>query len=139
MDDAGAKKRRRVRRVQRYLVNPPAKVAVWTGLVPGYVLVETTGRRSGERRRTVVGMRVEGDTGWVIAEHGRHAGYVNNLDAQPDARVRIRGHWRTARAHILDDDDPEARLQSFRRRTHAAALHRFGTDLLTIRFDFETG
>ncbi len=134
-DDPAAKKRRRLRTVQRYLVNPPAKAAVWCGLVPGFVLVETEGRRSGTRRLSVVGMKVEGDTGWVIAEFGRHAGYVQNLDAHPDVRVRIRGRWRDARARILDDDDAQARLDSFGRRAHEAAVRQFGTDLLTIEFD----
>jgi deazaflavin-dependent oxidoreductase (nitroreductase family) len=119
-------------------VNPPAKVAVWCGLVPGFVLVETTGRRSGERRRTVVGMRTKGDAGWVVAEHGRHAGYVRNLEADPDVRVRGHRRWRPARARILDDDDPRARLDSFGRRAHQAAVRRFGTDLLTIQFTFSS-
>ena len=136
VDDAAAKKRRRIRRVQRYLVNPPAMVAVWCGLVPGFVLIETTGRRSGKRRRNVVGMRMEGATGWVIAEHGRHAGYVNNLEANPDVRVRMHRRWRDARAHVVDDDDPKARLDSWGRRAHEAAIQQFGTDLLTIQFEF---
>jgi deazaflavin-dependent oxidoreductase (nitroreductase family) len=136
-DNAAAQKRRRVRWLQRYLVNPPAKVAVWCGLAPGYVLIETTGRRSGKRRRNVVGMRVEGDTGWVVAEHGRHAGYVSNLEAHPDVRIRIHRQWRAARARILDDDDPEARLDSFGRRAHEATIRRMGTDLLTIQFELQ--
>jgi deazaflavin-dependent oxidoreductase (nitroreductase family) len=135
-DDAASQKRRRVRWIQRYLVNPPAKVAVWCGLVPGFVLVETTGRRSGKRRRNVVGMHTEGDIGWVVAEHGRHAGYVHNLEVHPDVRVRMHRHWRPARARIVDDDDPQARLDSFGRRSHEAAVRRFGTDLLTIQFEF---
>lgn len=135
-DDAATNKRRRLQRVQRYLVNPPAKVAVWCGLVPGFVLVETKGRRTGKRRLNVVGMRIEGDTGWVIAEFGRHAGYVNNLEADPDVRVRVHRNWREARAQILDDDDPQTRLESFGRRAHEAAVRRFGTDLLTVRFEF---
>jgi len=136
-DDAAAKKRRRIRRVQRYLVNPPAKAAVWCGLVPGFVLVETIGRRSGKRRRNVVGMHVEAGTGWVIAEHGRHAGYVNNLEAHPDVRIRMRGRWRPAHAHIRDDDDAQARLEAFSRRAHEAAVRRFATDLLTIQFELQ--
>jgi deazaflavin-dependent oxidoreductase (nitroreductase family) len=135
-DDPAARKRRRIRRVQRYLVNPPATVAVRCGLVPGFVLIETIGRRSGKRRLNVVGMKIEGDTGWVIAEHGRHAGYVKNLEANPDVRVRMHRRWREAQAHIIDDDDPQARLESFNRRSHEAAVRRFGTDLLTLRFDF---
>jgi deazaflavin-dependent oxidoreductase (nitroreductase family) len=137
-DGSAAQKRRRVRWIQRFLLNPPAKVAVWCGLVPGFVLVETTGRRSGKRRRNVVGMRTEGDTGWVVAEHGRHAGYVRNLEANPDVRVRMHRRWRPAQARIVDDDDPQARLDSFGRRSHEAAVRRFGTDLLTIQFEFGT-
>jgi deazaflavin-dependent oxidoreductase (nitroreductase family) len=135
-DEAATKKRKRLRVVQRYLVNPPAKAAVWTGLVPGFVIVETVGRTSGRRRHNVVGMHFEGNIGWVIAEFGRHAGYVLNLEAKPYARVRVKGHWRSARARILDDDDPQARLDAFHRRSHEAAVRKFGTDLLTIQFDF---
>lgn len=134
-DEAGDGKRRRVRWLQRYLLNPPVKLLVSAGLLPGYALVETLGRRSGERRRTVVGMRIDGDTGWVVAEHGRHAGYVRNLQTNPDVRVRVRRAWRPARASVVADDDADARLAGFG-RMHAAAVRRFGTDLMTIRFDF---
>ena len=135
-DDAAADKRRRLQWVQRHLVNPPAKAAVWCGLVPGFVIIETTGRRTGETRHTVVGMHMEGDVGWVIAEFGRHAGYVRNLEAHPDVRVRMHRQWSTARARILDDDDPQARLSAFHRRSHETAVRKFGTDLLTIQFEF---
>ncbi|HEY8547337.1 MAG TPA: nitroreductase/quinone reductase family protein [Acidimicrobiales bacterium] len=129
------RKFRRIRFVQRHLVNPPAKALAWLGLTSGLVLLETTGRRSGRRRRTVVGMHVEGDTGWVIAEHGRRAGYVRNIEAHPEVRVRRRRRWIDARATLLPDDDAEARLRTFHRRSHEAAVHRFGTDPRTIRFD----
>jgi deazaflavin-dependent oxidoreductase (nitroreductase family) len=135
-DDQGDRKRTRVRLLQRYLFNPPTKLMIWAGLVPGYVLIETRGRRSGKRRRTVVGMHIDGDSGWVVAEQGRHAGYVRNLEADPDLRVRVRREWRQARGHIVDDDDPQARLDMFGRRRHAEAVRRLGTDLTTLRFDF---
>lgn len=135
-DQPGDGKRKRVRLLQRYLLNPPMKLAVGGGLVPGHAVVETTGRRSGKRRRTVVGMHVDGDTGWTVAEHGRHAGYVRNLDADPNVRVRLGRSWHPARAYIVADDDAEARLESFGMASHAAAVRRFGTDLTTIRFDF---
>lgn len=109
---------------------------VWAGLLPGHVLIETKGRRSGKRRRNVVGMHVDGDTGWVVAEQGRHAGYVRNLATDPDVRVRRERRWRCAQAHVVDDDDPQARLETFGRRSHAAAVRRFGTELTTIRVDF---
>jgi deazaflavin-dependent oxidoreductase (nitroreductase family) len=112
------------------------KLTAWAGLLSGHVLVETRGRRTGKRRRNVVGMHLEGATGWVVAEHGRHAGYVRNLDVDPAVRVRIGREWRRTRAHIVEDDDPQARLAAFGRRSHAAAVRSFGTELTTIRFDF---
>jgi deazaflavin-dependent oxidoreductase (nitroreductase family) len=135
MDERAERKRRRVRWLQRYVLNPPVKLLVWAGLVRGHVLIETTGRRSGKPRRNVVGMHIDGNIGWVVAEHGRHAGYVRNIDANPEVRVRIRRRWRRARAHILDDDDAHARLATFDMRSHAAAVRRFGTELTTVRFE----
>jgi deazaflavin-dependent oxidoreductase (nitroreductase family) len=131
-----ARKRQRVRFVQRYLLNPPVKVLVWLGLVPGHALLETRGRRTGKRRRTVVGIHLEDGTGWIVAEQGTHAGYVRNLEANPDVRVRLRRRWRDARAEVLSDDDAQVRLDSFGRRSHASAVRRFGTELTTVRVTF---
>lgn len=107
------------------------------GLVPGYVLVETTGRTTGKRRRSVVGMHREGATGWVVAEQGRHAGYVRNIEADPEVRVLIDRHWRGARARAVPEDEPLERLRAFGRAHHASNVQRFGTDLLTLRFDLD--
>ena len=130
-----ARKRRRVRALQRYVLNPPMKLLVWFGLVPGHVLIETRGRRTGTRRTNVVGMHVEDGTGWIVAEQGAHAGYVHNLQADPAVRVRVSRRWRRGRAEVIPDDDPDARLDSFGRRSHAAAVRRLGTSLSTIRVD----
>jgi deazaflavin-dependent oxidoreductase (nitroreductase family) len=111
-------------------------LAVRLGLVRGHVLIETVGRRTGKRRRTVVGMEIEDSTGWVVAEQGSHAGYVRNIETNPTVRVCVRGHWLTAMAQLIRDDDPQARLDGFGRPRHAANVRRFGTDLLTVRFDF---
>jgi deazaflavin-dependent oxidoreductase (nitroreductase family) len=134
--DSSQRKRRTVRFLQRYLLNPPAKLAVRMGFVPGYVLVESTGRRTGKRRHTVVGMHVENSTGWVVAEFGSHAGYVLNIQTNPTVRVCVRGKWRMARAEVIPDDDAEARLDRFGRSIHASTVRRFGTDLRSVRFDF---
>lgn len=125
-----------MRVLQRYVFNPPMKLLVWVGFMPGHVLIETHGRRTGKRRTTVVGMRIEEATGWLVAEQGRHAGYVRNLQAEPAVRVRVSRRWRRARAHVVPDDDPQARLDTFGRRSHSAAVRRFGTDLTTVRVDF---
>jgi deazaflavin-dependent oxidoreductase (nitroreductase family) len=130
------RKRRRVRALQRYLLNPPMKLLVWFGLVPGHVLIETRGRRTGKRRTTVVGMHLDGGTGWIVAEQGAHAGYVRNIEAAPALRVRRARRWRPARAEVVPGDDPDVRLDAFGRRSHAAAVRWFGTSLATIRVDF---
>jgi deazaflavin-dependent oxidoreductase (nitroreductase family) len=82
-------------------------------------------------------MHIEGGTGWVVAEHGRDAAYVRNLEASPDVRVCVGRRWRPASAATVPDDDSEARLNSFNRRSHAASVRRFGTKLLTVRFDYK--
>jgi deazaflavin-dependent oxidoreductase (nitroreductase family) len=130
------RKRNRVRVLQRYVLNPPMKMLAWAGLFPGHVLLETRGRRSGKPRRNVVGLHVVGGVGWIVAEQGHHAGYVRNLEHEPDVRVRIGRRWQGAQARVIDDDDPQARLDSFGRRSYAAAVRRFGTDLTTVRLEF---
>jgi hypothetical protein len=57
---------------------------------------------------------LEGDTFWIVAQRGRSADYVRNIEANP--RVRVKGSlsgsdWRTGTAHILDDDDPDERVR----------------------------
>jgi hypothetical protein len=64
------------------------------------------------------------------------AGYVRNIEANPSVRVCVRGQWRTARAQVISEDDPQARRDAFGRPRHAANVRRFGTELLTVRCDF---
>lgn len=108
------------------------KVLVWCGLVPGHVLVETRGRRSGRRRWTVVGSNRSGDDVWVVAEQGRFAQWVRNLEADPAIRIRLRARWRPASASILDDDDARLRLDGWGRPGHARLVRRLGTALTTV-------
>jgi deazaflavin-dependent oxidoreductase (nitroreductase family) len=139
MSGEQAARRRRVRLLQKYLLNPPVKLGVHLGLVPGYALMETVGRRAGKRRRTVVGVYVEDGTAWIVAEQGRHAGYVANLRANPTVRLRLGRRWHIGEARIVPDDDPQHRLDRFDRSIHAAAVRRFGTDLLTVQVDLRRG
>ena len=125
--------------VQRYVLNPPVKVAVWTGLVPGYVLVETTGRRTGKRRRNVVGMHVDGEhrLGRRRAGPARRVRRATSRPT-PGVRVRLRGHWRHgARGRSLVDDDRRGAPRGSSAKSHAATVRRFGTELTTIRFDLD--
>jgi hypothetical protein len=52
--------------LSKYLVNPIVKAAVAVQLAPSsYVILETTGRKSGQPRRTPVGTWLDGNTsGW---------------------------------------------------------------------------
>jgi deazaflavin-dependent oxidoreductase (nitroreductase family) len=131
-------KARAVRLFQKYVLNPPVRALFALGVVPPtHVLLETTGRKTGLPRRNPVGNGLDGDTLWIVAEHGRDASYVRNLEADPRVRVKIGRHWRTGIATILPDDDPRARLQRIGRPVNGFMVRTVGTDLLTIRVDLD--
>jgi deazaflavin-dependent oxidoreductase (nitroreductase family) len=129
--------------VQKRLFNPVVRTALERGVrIPGYAVLETVGRKSGQPRRTPVGDGLDGDTFWIVSEHGPRAAYVRNLEANPRVRVRVRGKWRTGSAVTLPDDDPRERqrIMAERRRStrlNAAAVRALGTDLLTVRIDLD--
>jgi deazaflavin-dependent oxidoreductase (nitroreductase family) len=132
-------KRQVVTVFQTRLLNPLVRRAVERGWAPpGYAILETTGRRSGQARRTPVGDGRRGDTFWIVAEHGRRAGYVRNIEANPRVRVFTGRRWRTGTAHALPDDDPRERQRSLA-RLNAFVVRTVGTDLLTIRIDLDPG
>jgi deazaflavin-dependent oxidoreductase (nitroreductase family) len=129
-------KRRIVRLVQKYLVNPPMRLALTLGVLPPtHALLETTGRTSGRPRRNPVGNGLDddGNTFWIVAEHGHQASYVRNIAANPQVRVRIGRTWRTGRAEIVPDDDPHARLRAIGRPVNGLMVRTMGTDLLSVR------
>ncbi len=131
-------KARTVRTFQKYLLNPPVRVLFGLGLVPPtHVLLETTGRRTGRPRQNPVGNGLDGDTLWIVAEHGRSASYVRNLEADPRVRVKIGRRWRSGTATVLPDDDPRARLEQIGRPVNGYMVRAAGTDLLTIRVDLD--
>jgi deazaflavin-dependent oxidoreductase (nitroreductase family) len=73
-----------VHTLQKYLLNPPIKLALAIGLpLPGYALLETKGRRIGKPRRTPLGDGRIGNQLWLVAEHGMKAGYVRNIERDP--------------------------------------------------------
>jgi len=140
-------KRRIVHFAQKYFLNPPIKLLFALGIVPpGYALLESVGRKSGKPRRTPVGDGSVGQQFWLVAEHGRSAGYVRNIRQNPRVRVKFRegwrAHWHEGNAVILEQDDPRARQrwlgeQKPRSAGNSAAVRLFGTELLTIRIDLD--
>lgn len=129
--------------LQRNLLNPVVKALLLRGFnIPGYAVLETTGRKSGQARQTPVGDGLVGDTFWIVAEHGNRAAYVRNLTAHPRVRVRVGGTWRTGTAHTMPEDDSRERQRklgdnNWNRRMNAAVVRLMGTDLLTIRIDLD--
>jgi deazaflavin-dependent oxidoreductase (nitroreductase family) len=119
------------------LFNPLVKAATNAGLaLPGIAILETTGRKSGRRRRAPLGCSLDGDSCWIVAEHGRKAGYVRNIEADPRVRIKLGRRWRTGTAHVMPDDDARARQRGMP-SLNAAVVRLMGTDLLTVRVDLD--
>ena len=103
-NQAPAAARSALGRLQQSVINPVVRLAWDLGLpIPGDALLETTGRRTGLRRRTPVCDGLEGERFWLIAQRGRDADWVRNIEHNPRVRVKVSGlhaFWRAGhRAH----------------------------------------
>lgn len=113
---------------QKHVANPVMR------RLPFQTLLETTGRKSGEPRRTPLGGSRVGDQFWFVSEFGERSQYVKNIQANPQVRVRLNGRWHNGTAQLVPDDDPHARLKSLP-QFNSFGVRTFGTNLLTIRVD----
>ncbi|MDX1883914.1 nitroreductase/quinone reductase family protein [Mycolicibacterium sp. 120270] len=102
--------------------------------LPFQTLLETTGRKSGQPRRTPLDGRLVGNQFWFVSEFGEKSQYVKNIKADPRVRIRLRGQWHSGTAHLVPDDDPHERLRSLP-QFNSFGVRTFGTNLLTIRVD----
>ena len=85
------------------LFNPIAMALA--GVAPWWVVLETTGWRSGLPRRVPLARGpMDGNRVLLISVHGAHASFARNIAAQPNVRLRIRGRWRRGRAALLPLD-----------------------------------
>lgn len=129
--------------IGRYTANPLMRAMFKLGITPpGMALVETIGRRSGAVRHTPIVCNAEGDTLWLIAQHGRHAGWVLNFEASPRVRVRLGRRWRTGTAELLPGDDVKARVHTFAttavgRAMTAAMFRALESQPVTVRIQLE--
>ncbi|OBA85569.1 nitroreductase [Mycobacteriaceae bacterium 1482268.1] len=123
------RKRRVVDGLHRIL-NPIAR------RLPGQVVLETTGRVSGQPRHTPIGGKLVGEVFWFVSMNGDSASYVRNIKADNTVRIRIGDRWRSGRAHLLPEDDARARNAQFT-LINRTANGRLGTDMLTIRVDLD--
>jgi deazaflavin-dependent oxidoreductase (nitroreductase family) len=125
------------------------RVVLWTGnhflawglrhgLAPSaFALLETTGRRTGRTRHTVVGNGLAGGTFWVVAAHGRQSDYVRNLAQEPRVRVLVGSRWRAGTAVVLPDDDTRARSRTLPYQWDAAVGRAIASTPLTVRIDLD--
>jgi deazaflavin-dependent oxidoreductase (nitroreductase family) len=128
----------------KYVFNPVVRGLFRLGLpAPGTAVLETTGRKSGRPRRNPVTNGLDGGVFWIVAEHGRRASYVRNIEANPRVRVRIGRRWRKGTARLVPDDDPRERLRHIASmhpiaRLNTATVRLMQTALLTIRIDLNS-
>jgi hypothetical protein len=95
-------------------------------------------------RRTPICDGQDGDTFWLVVQHGRQTDYVRDIEANPRVSVRNgpRAAWRTGMAYVLDDDDANERVRILGerdawRRLCMGASKAMSTDLLTVRIDLD--
>lgn len=101
------------------------------GYVPWLVLVETTGRHTGVKRRTpLTDSSLEGSVLTVLAVYGDSAAFVKNVRANPSVRVKRRGRWIDGRADVVEaSPEAVAQLGLYARRV----LMRIGSDPKVVR------
>jgi deazaflavin-dependent oxidoreductase (nitroreductase family) len=105
------------------------------GYLPWWVLLETTGRRTGRRRRTpFANGPFDGTSLAVIAVHGEHSGFAHNIAADPRVRVKRRGRWHSGTAQLAPVDD--AALAAFGRYARAG-LRAVAHDPMILRIELD--
>ncbi|WP_280235916.1 nitroreductase family deazaflavin-dependent oxidoreductase [Nocardia cyriacigeorgica] len=103
---------------------------------PFWVVIETTGRRSGQPRRMPLARGIsDGAVMSLVSVHGRRADWVRNIEADPRVRLRIGLRWRSGTATI----EPLTPQQLTRFNTYIrTAADRFaleGTEQVVVRVD----
>lgn len=129
----GVQSRRRLARAFWRILKPLTRGLA--GFAPWWVLLETTGRRTGKRRRTPLADGVfDGRQLLLIAVHGEHSRFAHNIAADPRVRVKRRGRWRDGTATFQPVDD--ATLRRFGRYARLG-LQTFADDPMALRIDLE--
>jgi deazaflavin-dependent oxidoreductase (nitroreductase family) len=105
------------------------------GVAPWWIVLETTGARSGRPRQSPLARGpIAGNELWLISAHGRHASWVRNVARSPRVRVRLRRRWQEGTAHIVDLDRSRLRAFNFYARGAAGAI---GIDPCMVRIDLD--
>ena len=83
------------------------RIVISAGIVPSLVLT-TTGRKSGQTRRTPLATLPAGDGFLVVGSNfgkEHHPAWTTNLIANPEATVSFKGEDILVVAHLLDADE----------------------------------
>lgn len=75
---------------------------------------------NGRPRRTPVTNGLDGQTFWIVSEHGRRSAYVRSIESDPSVTVLVGHNWLAGSAQILPDDDPVKLLESIRAMRQAS-------------------
>src|SRR6478735_4115171 len=97
-----------VTRGHRLLLQSPLAPLVSTTPWGRFLILRTTGRRSGQPRKTPLSYTKDGDTYVVIASDGgspRDPDWYLNLQADPDADVEVGGRRAHVRAETVSGDE----------------------------------
>ena len=102
--------RRRIDLLIWRLVNPPSRALA--GRAPWWVVLETTGRRTGEPRRVPLARGpIDGSIAWLIAVHGQHAAFARNIATNRRVRLKVGREWHEGSAKLVPIE--EALLSRF--------------------------
>ena len=114
------------------LVNPIFRVTA--GILPGLVLFESIGRRTGLPRRIPLGGSTENGSVWVVIGHASKNATLRNIAANPNVRVRVGRRWRHGVAAVVEKDD--ARRRAIRLNALNGLFQAMSTsDQVSVRVD----
>lgn len=68
---------------------------------PDCLYLVTTGRRTGQPREIEIWFTRRGGRYYLVAEHGEHADWVQNIQADPRVKFRVGRTTRRGRARIV--------------------------------------
>ena len=129
----GERLRRRLALFFWKLFNPLGRALA--GIAPWWVVLETTGRRSGRPRQVPLARGpVDGKVAWLLADHGDHSAFAHNIAAHPRVRLRIGGRWRSGTAALVPiDPDVVRRFNPYAR----TGPRTFGIDPKLLRIELD--
>ncbi|MEA2125220.1 MAG: hypothetical protein QOI80_2002 [Solirubrobacteraceae bacterium] len=98
--------------------------APWFTILPprGFGVLTTTGRKTGQARRTCIRAIRDGSIVFVVAIGGEGTGWLRNLRADPQVKLRIRGGTFDGVARDLREDERQRAEEMYRRFSGAFEL-----------------